>query len=260
MRTGNFGLALLLLLLSLSLLWARGGISSISALIRFCLKPSIPVTKVANPLSWGSYLFGYNLSLAIISAVFVAFPIRKYLGAESIAVGSIASLLIAPVVEELTYRLPLRYSEINLTISALLITLFTARGLLVKFGLFGLATATERWLWSAAFAVLVAYVVFVLLRTETVKRLASRIWLDHFRSVVYVSCFAFALAHIVFNYRFPTFTGETLLLAPLLVLPQIIGGFILAFARMHLGMIWCVVLHAANNFVGLWLFPITPRR
>ena len=30
----------------------------------------------------------------------------------------------------------------------------------------------------------------------------------------------------------------------------ILSGFILAFARMRLGMIWCLVLHTAHNFVA----------
>jgi hypothetical protein len=259
MRAGNILLALLLLLLSIGLFWGRAGISIISALNRFCLNPSLPDTKVTNHLSWGVYLFAYNLFLTIISAIFVAFPIMKHLGATP--VGGIAQsrpwvlFLFAPVAEELSFRLPLRFTKINLTISALLVTLFAVRRLLLKFGIFGLAT---RWLWSAVFAILVASVVFVLLRTEPVKRLVRSFWLDHFRSVLYVSCFAFGLLHIS-NYRFTTLTAETLLLAPLLALPQIISGFILAFARMRLGMIWCIVLHAANNFLAFWLFPVRPR-
>ena len=108
------------------------------------------------------------------------------------------------------------------------------------------------------FCAIGSIVVLVLLQTEPVKRLVSRIWRDHFRSVFYISCFAFGLFHIS-NYRFSSFTAETLLLAPLLVLPQIISGFIFAFARMRLGMIWCIVLHAANNLLAFWLFPVRPR-
>ena len=257
-RAGNLAFAFLLLVLSLALLCGRSGISTISALTRFCFNPSKPVTKGANPLILGCSLLGYGLFLALISAFFVVIPIGKHLG---VAIAGLArsrlwiSVLLGPVSEELIWRLPLRYSEINLTISALLVVLFTVRRLLPKFGIFGSAT---RWLWSAVFALLVASVVFVLLRTEPVKRFTSRIWRDHFRSVVYISCFAFGLFHLT-NYRFSSFTAETLMLAPLLVLPQIIGGFILAFARMRLGMIWCIVLHAATNFLAFWLFPVRPR-
>ena len=84
-RAGNFVVALLLLLWSLGLLWSRTGISSLSALIRFCLNPSTPVTKVANALSVGGSLLGYDLFLTLISAFFVALPIGKHLGATSIA-------------------------------------------------------------------------------------------------------------------------------------------------------------------------------
>ena len=115
---------------------------------------------------------------------------------------------------------------------------------------FGLATATERWLWSAVFAILVGSVVFVLLRTEPVTRLAKNIWFNHFRSVLYVSCFAFGLVH-TFSFRFTSLTAETLLLAPLLVFPQILSGFLLAFARMRLGMIWCIVLHTAHQATSM---------
>jgi hypothetical protein len=258
-RAGNFALALLLLLLSLGLLWGRSGISTISALTRFCFNPSTPVTKVANPLSLGCSLLGYDLFLTLISAFFVAFPIMKHLGASTTGglarAGPWILFLLAPVAEELTFRLPLRYTEINLTISALLVVLFTVRRLLLKLGIFGLAT---RWLWSAVFALSVAFLVHVVLRTEPGKRVTGRMWRDHFRSIFYLSCFGFGLFHLS-NYRFPLFTTETLLLAPLLVLPQIIGGFILAFTRMRLGMIWCIVLHAAINFLAFWLFPVRPR-
>ncbi|HEY7321188.1 MAG TPA: CPBP family glutamic-type intramembrane protease [Candidatus Binatia bacterium] len=258
-RAGNFALALLLLLLSLGLLWSRAGISTISALTRFCFNPSTSVTKVANPLSLGSSLLGYDLFLSVISAFFVGIPILKRLGVSPIASPSGSRLwilvLLAPIAEELIWRLPLKYSEINLTISVLLVVLFVVRRLLLKLGIFCLAT---RWLWSAVFALLVAAVVRVLLRTEPIKRFTSRIWLDHFKSVVYISSFAFGLFHLT-NYRFSSFTSETLVLAPLLVLPQIIGGFILAFTRMRLGMIWCIMLHAATNFLAFWLLPVKPR-
>jgi hypothetical protein len=256
MRAGNFILGLLLVLLSLGLLWGRAGISSISALVRFSVSPSTTVMKVADPFSWECYLLGYNLFLTIISAIFVAFPMGKHLGASPISrPGLVWVWVFGPVFEELSFRLPLKYTKINLTISALLLTLFTVRRLLLKFGILGLATL---WLWSAVFAVLVASVVFALLRTERVQRLTGKVWLNHFRCVLYVSCFTFGLLHI-FNFRFPLLSSESLVLVPLMVLPQIISGFVLAFARIRLGMIWCIVLHAANNFLAFRLFPIRLR-
>jgi hypothetical protein len=223
----------------------------LSALIEFCLNPSSSVLKVTNPSSWGCYLLGYNLLFSLLLTFLLTVPTRKYLGASYVAQPSRFWIWVVfvSVIEELTFRLPLRHSGINLTISALLFA-FSVVDLLLKFSSFGLVTTKERLLWGAIFAILVASVVFVLLLIEPVKRLTRNIWVDHFRSVVYASCFAFGLVHL-FNYRFTSLTAATLLLAPLLVLPQIISGFVFAFARMRLGLIWCIVLHAAHNLVLL---------
>jgi hypothetical protein len=56
---------------------------------------------------------------------------------------------IFSVIEELIFRLPLRHSAINLTISALLFAFFSLGSLLLKFGSFGLTTAKERLLWGS---------------------------------------------------------------------------------------------------------------
>jgi hypothetical protein len=232
----------------------------LSQLTRFCLNPSIPVTKVTNPLAWGCYLLGYNLFLSLLLLLLVV-PVMKYLGASYIAQPRRfwVWVIFFAVIEELTFRLPLKQSAISLTISALLFALFPVGHLLLKFGSFGLATTTERWLLRAVFALVVASAVLVLLRIEPVKLLTRSIWFDHFRSVLYLSCFAFGLVHL-FNYRFTSLTAATLLLPPLLVLPQIISGFILAFTRMRLGLIWCIALHAAHNLVLLFTIgQVRPR-
>ena len=91
---------------------------------------------------------------------------------------------------------------------------------------------------------------------QPVKRIISRIWLHHFRAVLYFSCVAFGLAHV---YNFTSITIVSLFLAPLLVLPQVISGFIFAFARMRLGMIWCIVLHIAHNVLFFSIGTVRPR-
>ena len=232
----------------------------LSALIEFCLNPSSSVLKVTNPLSWGCYLWGYNLLFSLILTFLLTVPTRTYLGASYVAQPSRFWIwvIFVSVIEELTFRLPLRHSAINLTISALLFT-FSVGDPLLKFSSFGLVTTKERLLWGAVFAILVASVVFVLLLIEPVKRLTRNIWIDHFRRILYVSCFAFGLVHL-FNYRFTSLTAATLLLTPLLVSPQIISGFVFAFARMRLGLIWCIVLHSAHNLVVLLILgQVRPR-
>jgi hypothetical protein len=230
----------------------------LSALVAFFLNPSTSAAILPNPLTWASYLFVYDLFLSLLLGFFVVVPLRRYFGASF--TGEPAPrwtlIILLSIIEELIFRLPLRCTTINLNISVLLFALFAIRSLLFRFGSFGLATFTERWLWSAALAIVIASVVFVLLRTERVKRIASRIWLHHFRSVLYFSCVAFGLAHV---FNFTSITVVTLLLAPLLVLPQGIAGFLFAFARMRLGMTWCIVLHIAHNVLFFFMGPVRPR-
>ena len=231
---------------------------SLSAIITFFLDPSTSATKLANPLTWACYLFVCDLFLSVLVGFFVVIPLRRYFGASFL--GEPAPrwtlIILLSIIEELIFRLPLRYTAINLNIAALLFALFATRSLLFRLGIFGFATFTERWLWSAVLALLIGSVVFVLLRTQPVKRIISRIWLHHFRAVLYFSCVAFGLGHV---YNFTSITVVSLLLAPLLVLPQIISGFILAFARVRLGMIWCIVLHIAHNVLFLSMGTVRPR-
>ncbi len=231
---------------------------SLSAFITFFLDPSTSATKLANPLIWACYLFVCDLFLSLLVGFFVIFPLRRYFGASFI--GAPAPrwtwIILVSIIEELIFRLPLRYTAINLSISVLLFALFAIRSLLYRFRIFDLVTFTERWLWSAVLALLIGSVVFVLLRTQPGRRIISRIWLHHFRSVLYFSCVAFGLVHV---YNFTSITVASLLLAPLLVLPQVISGFIFAFARMRLGMIWCIVLHIAHNVLFLFIGTVRPR-
>lgn len=230
---------------------------SLSALIRFFLDPSTSATKLANPLTWACYLFVCDLSLSLLLGFFVVVPLRRYFGASFKPAPPWTWIILLSIIEEFIFRLPLRYTAINLSISVLLFALFAIRSLLFRFRIFDLVTFTERWLWSAVLALLIGSVVFVLLRIQPVQRIISRIWLHHFRSVLYFSCVAFGLAHV---YNFTSITIASLFLAPLLVLPQVISGFIFAFARMRLGMIWCIVLHIAHNVLLLFIFgTVRPR-
>ena len=230
---------------------------SLSALIRFFLDPSTSATKLANPLTWACYLFVCDLSLSLLLGFFVVVPLRRYFGASFKPAPPWTWIILLSIIEEFIFRLPLRYTAINLSISVLLFALFAIRSLLFRFRIFDLVTFTERWLWSAVLALLIGSVVFVLLRIQPVQRIISRIWLHHFRSVLYFSCVAFGLAHV---YNFTSITIASLFLAPLLVLPQVISGFIFAFARMRLGMIWCIVLHIAHNVLLLFIIgTVRPR-
>jgi membrane protease YdiL (CAAX protease family)/uncharacterized ubiquitin-like protein YukD len=83
---------------------------------------------------------------------------------------------------------------------------------------------------------------------------AKDFWFKHFRVFFYLFSLAFALMHLT-NYN----NTNTMfyVLAPFIVLPQIIAGFTLGYVRLKLGFFWGVLQHGLYNLIlfsiGLFL-------
>lgn len=75
---------------------------------------------------------------------------------------------------------------------------------------------------------------------------AKIFWFKHFRIFFYISALLFALMHLT------NFSNTNILfyiLAPLIVLPQFIGGITLGYIRLKLGFFWGVLLHGLYNLI-----------
>lgn len=68
-----------------------------------------------------------------------------------------------------------------------------------------------------------------------------------FKITFYTLSIIFGLIHIT-NFEF---TNTILILAPLLVLPQLFTGFCLAFLRVRFGLRWSILLHCVYNVLFL---------
>jgi hypothetical protein len=75
---------------------------------------------------------------------------------------------------------------------------------------------------------------------ETIKKY----WFKHYSAFFYFFIVLFGSVHI-FNYKDQAL--EILLLSPILILPQIIGGTVMAYLRMNLGFFWGFLQHAIFN-------------
>lgn len=78
------------------------------------------------------------------------------------------------------------------------------------------------------------------------KNKAKIFWDNHFRAFFYLSAILFALMHLT------NFSNTNILfyiLAPLIVLPQFIGGLTLGYTRLKLGFFWGVLQHGLYNFI-----------
>lgn len=76
------------------------------------------------------------------------------------------------------------------------------------------------------------------------RKTARNFWFKYYTVFFYLFILAFGAVHI-FNYKDESI--GILLLTPILVLPQIIGGTIMAYLRMNLGFFWGFLQHAIFN-------------
>lgn len=141
-------------------------------------------------------------------------------------------VIVAPVVEELIFRLQLKsYS--------LAVIFYAGLGVFFLNKLF-----TGFTLGISVFAVLsIAVVVFLWLWESKTKR--TRFVNVYFKYHFYFTAIIFGLVHIS-NYNNPFKFGFSVLL---LVLPQTFVGFILGYVRMRFGVSKSIIMHAAYNFI-----------
>jgi hypothetical protein len=152
------------------------------------------------------------------------------------------ALLLAPLFEELVFRLSLIYSKLNLSISlslaiASIITSVLDIRLLTLFG--GV---------TFFFAFCSLYIVLNNLTDFQLK--IESFWEKHFILVFYILSFLFGIFHMA-NYQLNSFSALTL--AFVFSVPQIIGALFLGFVRIRLGFIWAVVMHVLFNAVPFGL-------
>ncbi|MFT3995239.1 MAG: CPBP family glutamic-type intramembrane protease [Dysgonomonas sp.] len=151
----------------------------------------------------------------------------------------ILACLLAPIYEELIFRLSLRFKPIYLLIS---ITLFTLLILKRQIGLpFGLIA-------SSLVLLIGSYLLFVDKRLGICNKLGV-FWQNHYSIVFYSSVLIFGLLHI-FNYQ--NLTWKHYLLSPLIVLPQIIMGLFWGYIRLKYdkGLYISILMHLFNNITS----------
>lgn len=166
--------------------------------------------------------------------------------------------LWAPLTEELTFRLGLKFSPYRLSFTIAFLALVFLNIIFLIFS--GLLQLLADWLFNfTKIAGLIFYFSFVIIiglalgrlfkkRLNTIK--AAKIYRKHFRLIFYFAASLFALVHI-FNY----FNLEQIwFLIILLVVPQFIIALLLGYVRMNYGLVWSMITHLLHN--GLITLPI----
>ena len=148
-----------------------------------------------------------------------------------------AGILVIVPLEEFLFRYYLNYSTKNLWVSAILLVL-------AFFALFD----TDDPLGNSIIFLSAAFVITMLVLKQLVGFTSPKI-------LIWGSIVSFGLFHIT-NYEPAAYAGNYLII-PLLVLPQLIGGFFLAYIRTHYRFVHAILFHGAFNAVvltlGFWL-------
>ncbi len=182
------------------------------------------------------------LSTTVIRA-FLSLPIDKTLEVplslkEHLWIYFILVVIIAPIAEEVIFRLSLIFDPINFALSfSTLIALIINK---VFNGFIGL----------------IAFCLFFFLinRLAIIFRLPlNSFWKNYFKYIFYCLPIIFGVVHIS-NYEFVDRTEY--FIAPILILPQLAIGFIMSFTRLYYlkGFLICIIIHVLMNMISISVF------
>lgn len=139
--------------------------------------------------------------------------------------------MYAPLYEELTFRLGLRFSKVNFSV------LCTGVLYIIVVVVFDVEKPYA-WLVST----ILGLFFYVLIKEKNVDVIFN-FWIKNQLLIFYVLLSFFSLMHLN-NY---VFSINMIKYFPILLLPHFIGGFIYSYARLNSGIILAIILHSLNN-------------
>lgn len=188
-----------------------------------------------------------SLNLTVLRS-FLALPVDETLiipGSmkDRLWLYAVLVIIVSPVIEEVVFRLPLIFEPVFIALS--LSVIVTA-----------LVHKVSNNTFSAIVFLILFYLIYKLASINKSKLLFF--WQRNFKMIFYVFSIAFGLVHIG-NYHFTE--PWHYFLAPVLVFPQIVIGFILSFTRLYYykGFLICIIFHILLNLVSLSIFLLDSR-
>ncbi|MFA4881127.1 MAG: hypothetical protein WC650_05950 [Candidatus Doudnabacteria bacterium] len=158
----------------------------------------------------------------------------------------------APLTEEMTFRLGLRYSPYKLGFSLIFLLMLVCDYLFSRVFKFFPPWVFDLTSWRGLVCYLSLVLIIGFLLSSVLKKFveqsrAEKFYAKSFQWIYYGSSLIFALLHI-FNY---TKLSQIWFLIPLLVAPQFFLGLVLGFVRIRYGFPWTVLNHFIHNALSL---------
>ena len=147
-------------------------------------------------------------------------------------------VVFVPIVEELIFRLPLLFRPVFISISFSMLAFFICGHISTE-----IFNSENGIYWQTLTAILFAYFIYnyCTRNKESIQCFYSK----KIKILVWFSILLFALFHVV-NFGI---SNKSILLAPLLTLPQLVNGSILTYARLKYGFIYAIGYHSFNNLI-----------
>lgn len=152
----------------------------------------------------------------------------------------LTSSLLFPMIEEISFRLSLKFKAIYLSLSSCVLAYYLVTKLI--FHTYN-ADLGNDFIIRCLSAAIIGVIIYFL--TKKYFKTIKTFWENNFRWILYFSILSFAFAHIL-NYEL---TLNIILLTPIITLPQLIAGSIYGFIRVKYGFIYNFSAHALNNFI-----------
>ena len=147
---------------------------------------------------------------------------------------------LLPFKEEAMFRCALTGTRPAITLASIPITAFIAKSILRLF----CSNQDISWVYELGAGCFCAFVVYVVMSNNRREKHIIQAMIQYRYLFYYISSLTFGLLHIA-NYG--NIGWQALLLAPIITLPQIIGGLIAGFVRIRYGFFWSVAMHCMHN-------------
>lgn len=235
-------------------------VSLFNELIGFIRRPSLE--EAMDKSTWqkvydtiGLYLLKFVLLLPVV--LFFAFvydPQNVQHGKLSERFVPWALLLVGgfilPFVEEIAFRLSLRFKPGYLALSLSVISYYILTKLVYHTNI---SLVDESFLYRVGISIGIGLFLYPLITRNTIRGLLAAFWSQHFRAIYYTTCLFFAWVHIT-KYELNL---TNLLLLPILTLPQLLSALIYGYIRVSFGFLYPLIFHIATNLlaIGLSLLP-----
>ncbi len=152
------------------------------------------------------------------------------------------SAIIAPVTEEISFRLSLKFNSFNLALS--LSVLYLSLKFFSKLSFYLGEFTINYILLHLSIGIIIFVASFFILKIKRIDLFFKYLYENYFRIIFYLVVIFFGMLHFGGDFSIYTFTST---------MPQIIGGIFLGYVRLKFGFQYAILMHFTGNaFIAIF--------